>query len=91
MAKMFIGGEWQDRDDKIPVYNPYDGSVVDTVPNASKEDVDLAFKTAEKGAAIMKSMSGHDRYLLLKRAAEILVENEDPVEFGQAIFEIESE
>ena len=46
MAKMFIGGEWQDRDDKIPVYNPYDGSVVDTVPNASKEDVDLAFKTA---------------------------------------------
>ncbi len=79
MAKMFIGGEWQDRDDKIPVYNPYDGSVVDTVPNASKEDVDLAFKTAEKGAAIMKSMSGHDRYLLLKRAAEILVENEERI------------
>ena len=83
MAKMFIGGEWQDRDDKIPVYNPYDGSVVDTVPNASKEDVDLAFKTAEKGAAIMKNMSGHDRYLLLKRAAEILVEKEE--EIGRTI------
>ena len=47
--KMYIGGEWVDRDDKIPVINPYDNSVIDTVPRGSVEDVDAAVASAERG------------------------------------------
>ncbi|MCH7687085.1 MAG: sigma-70 family RNA polymerase sigma factor [Planctomycetes bacterium] len=37
--RMFIGGEWVDKAEKIPVLNPYDGSTLDTVPKAEAEDV----------------------------------------------------
>ena len=30
--KTFIGGEWRDKPEKIEVLNPFDGSLVDTVP-----------------------------------------------------------
>ena len=30
--KMYINGEWVDREAKIPVLNPFDQSVIDTVP-----------------------------------------------------------
>ena len=35
--RMYIGGEWVDRDGKVNVFNPYDGSVIDTVPSAGPE------------------------------------------------------
>ena len=30
--RMHIGGEWVDRPQKIDVLNPFDNSVVDTIP-----------------------------------------------------------
>ena len=30
--KMYINGEWVDRDEKMAVLNPFDQSVIDTVP-----------------------------------------------------------
>ena len=51
--KMFIAGEWVDRDEKMDVQNPFDGSVIDTVPRASVEDVDAAVASAVRGAAAM--------------------------------------
>ena len=36
--QMLIGGEWIEREERIEVINPYDGTVVDTVPHATEED-----------------------------------------------------
>jgi acyl-CoA reductase-like NAD-dependent aldehyde dehydrogenase len=75
--KMFIGGEWVDRDNKINVLNPFDQSVVDTIPSATSIDVDLAISSAERGAVIMANMPAYERYKILHRAAELMTERID--------------
>ena len=72
--KMHAGGKWIDKDDKIDVVNPFDGSVIDTVPRGGAEDVDAAIATAERGARIMADMPAYDRYRILHKAAEIMTE-----------------
>ena len=47
--KMFLADQWVERSEKIEVRNPYDDSVVDTVPRASLADVDSALETARQG------------------------------------------
>ena len=42
--KMYINGAWVDRDEKIEVVRSYDGSIVDTVPRGTTDDVDAAVK-----------------------------------------------
>ena len=72
--KMFIGGEWVDRGERAEVVNPYDGSVIDTVPRASVEDVDTAIASAVRGAAAMAKLPAYERFLMLRRAADLLQE-----------------
>jgi glyceraldehyde-3-phosphate dehydrogenase (NADP+) len=71
---MHVGDKWIDKDDKIDVVNPFDGSVVDTVPRGKGTDVDAAMAAAERGARIMADMPAYERYRLLHRAAEIMTE-----------------
>ncbi len=33
--KMYISGEWVDRAETMPVFNPFDQSVIDTVPRGT--------------------------------------------------------
>ncbi|HEX4070132.1 MAG TPA: aldehyde dehydrogenase family protein [Planctomycetaceae bacterium] len=75
--KMFCGGKWVDRSDKLDVNNPYDGSIVDTVPRATPADVDAALATLVHGAELMRKMPAFDRGHLLRRAAEIMKRRED--------------
>lgn len=76
--KMPIGGAWVDRDDRIEVRNPFDGTVIDTVPRASADDVETALATAVEGARLMAQMSAYRRYQILHRASELMTErNED--------------
>jgi acyl-CoA reductase-like NAD-dependent aldehyde dehydrogenase len=70
--KMLVAGEWIDGKQTIPVYNPFDNSVVDTVPRAAAGDVERALDFAARGAQKMKSLSGYERYLRLRRAAGLL-------------------
>ena len=70
--RMHIGDQWVDKDDKIEVRNPFDGSVVDTVPRGDAEDVKEAIDTAVRGAGIMASMPAYERYQILHKAAEIM-------------------
>lgn len=72
--KMFIGGQWVDKSEKIEVRNPYDGSVVDTVPRGDLNDVEVALATAVRGAKIMAKLTGYQRYEILHRASELMVE-----------------
>jgi len=71
---MYIGGEWTDRDDKISVINPFNNSIVDTVPSATTDDVELAINSAVSGAKDIATLSGYERYQILRKAADLLEE-----------------
>ena len=75
--KMLLGGNWVDRADKIEVLNPFDGSVVDTVPQSSLADVEEALATAERGARVMANMTGYERYEILMKVADLMRERAD--------------
>ena len=72
--KMHIGSSWVDKDERIDVLNPYDGSVVDTVPRAEASDIDRALATAVRGAEIMRGLTGYERYKILHKAAGLISE-----------------
>jgi acyl-CoA reductase-like NAD-dependent aldehyde dehydrogenase len=69
---MFVAGGWVAGSSEIPVNNPFDNSVVDTVPRASAADVERALAFASRGAGVMRKMPGYERWQRLKKAAEIL-------------------
>ncbi|HEX7912299.1 MAG TPA: aldehyde dehydrogenase family protein, partial [Paraburkholderia sp.] len=62
-----IGGEKIFRDDVIEVLNPYDGTLVGTVPKATLADVRRAFEFAR---AYRPSLTRFERAAILRRAAE---------------------
>lgn len=70
--KMYVGGEWVEKRQTIPVINPYDGSTVDTVPRADADDVERALATAVRGAQAMRQLTGYQRAQILRKAAEML-------------------
>ena len=72
--KMYLAGEWVDRDEKIDVVNPFNGQVFDTVPRGSVEDVQNAIASAARGARVMAAMSGYQRYEILMRAVGLMRE-----------------
>ena len=71
-----IGGEKTDRDERIEVFNPWDNSVVGTVPCATREDVVRAFDIA---AAYTPSLTRYARQQILLRTAEILTSRRDEI------------
>ena len=75
--KMYLAGEWVDRDEKIDVVNPFNGQVFDTVPRGGVEDVQTAIASAERGAKVMAAMSGYQRYEILTRAVALMKERVD--------------
>ncbi|HEV2971451.1 MAG TPA: aldehyde dehydrogenase family protein [Pirellulales bacterium] len=75
--KMFIGGEWVDRPEKIEVRNPFDGQVIDTVPRGTPADVAAAVTGAVEGARIMRRMPGYERYRILSKVARLIAERGD--------------
>ena len=75
--KMFIEGKWVNRDDVQEVLNPYDGSIIDTVPSASINDVEKAVDSAEKGFMDMKKLTAFDRYTLLMKASKLIEERKE--------------
>ncbi len=75
--KMFLAGEWVDRPRMQEVGNPYDDSVIDSVPKAGRDDVDRALAFAERGAAVMARMTAYERWKVLTRAAALMTERVD--------------
>jgi acyl-CoA reductase-like NAD-dependent aldehyde dehydrogenase len=68
----FLRGQWVDKPQKIEVTNPFDGSVIDTVPKADAHDVDTALAGAVEGARTMRNMPGYERFLVLRRVAGLM-------------------
>lgn len=76
--KMYVSGQWIDKPRTINVVNPYDNSIIDTVPRADRGDVERALGSAARGAQVMAKLPGYERWKILKKAAEIiLAKNEE--------------
>src|SRR3569832_1387191 len=70
--RIYLAGQWHDRDRKIEVRNPYDATLVDTVPQATSDDAKAAITAAVQGAAIMRKTAGYDRFHMLRKAADAM-------------------
>lgn len=81
--KMLLNGQWVDRDKKIDVVDPFDNSVIDTVPEGSKEDCEIALACAVKGFEITKKMTVYERAQILFKAANLISDRQE--EFATVI------
>ena len=70
--KMFVGGQWVDKAISIEVRNPYDNSVIDTVPKGDGGDVERALAFAERGAKVMGKLPAYERSKILRKAADLI-------------------
>ncbi len=90
---MFIAGQWIEAQDTIEVLNPFDGSLVDTVPHAGPKEVDQALESAARGARIMAELPAYERYSILTKTAGLLREKQENFalliskESGKALWE----
>ncbi len=81
--KNFIAGQWIDKAKKIEVRNPFDNSVIDTVPRADAGDLEKALAYAERGAKVMAKLSSYERWKILRKAADTMAARNE--ELGQTI------
>lgn len=75
--KMLIGGQFVDASDNAvsQVVNPATGEVVDTVPEATLADLDLAIGLAVEGQKEWNAVPLHERLEILEKYCRLLEEN----------------
>ncbi|MEY8392118.1 aldehyde dehydrogenase [Lachnospiraceae bacterium] len=77
--KMIIGNKFVTASDgeTIPVTNPYDQSLVDSIPQATQNDVDLAVSFATKAQKSWKKVPVYQRAELAMAFVELVRKNKD--------------
>jgi len=73
--RMFLAGEWVDRAETIDVRDPFDNSLIDTVPSATGDDVETALAAAFAARATARRLTTYERSQVLLKAAAIVREN----------------
>ncbi|MFY0545844.1 aldehyde dehydrogenase family protein [Brevibacillus sp. H7] len=76
---LFINGIDVQANDYYELYNPFDGSLIDTVARASREEMLAAIEAADHAFQTMKAIPAHKRADILYRAAQILEERAEEV------------
>ncbi|MEA5053883.1 MAG: aldehyde dehydrogenase family protein [Propionicimonas sp.] len=61
--------------ERIEIRNPATGELLDSVPRANNEDVDIAVRAAKVGARVNSRMPAHQRYAYLTEAARLILAN----------------
>jgi glyceraldehyde-3-phosphate dehydrogenase (NADP+) len=67
---MLISGRWEGADEWIPVLNPQDGSLVDSVPKAGREQMKRAIGCAVEGGRRWRAAPTYQRMRVLFAAAD---------------------
>jgi acyl-CoA reductase-like NAD-dependent aldehyde dehydrogenase len=77
VPEMLIGGEWRQgaAHEELEVVNPATEEVVDSVPSASPEDVELAVATAKRAFGEWSRTDVEQRAAILAKAAALIEEN----------------
>ncbi|MCL7979664.1 MAG: aldehyde dehydrogenase family protein [marine benthic group bacterium] len=70
--KMLLGHEWVDREETIDVRDPFDDSLIDTVPAADHDDVETALATAFEARDTARKMTTYERARVLYRTGQII-------------------
>lgn len=70
--KMYINGGWVDSPQTLAIRSPYTHEIIDTVPDASDDQVQQTLASAAKGAAVMAKLTAYERTQILMRAADLL-------------------
>ena len=80
-TQLLINGQWQPAASgkTIAVHNPATGAVIGQLAHAGIEDLDRALAAAEKGFAIWKNTSAHERQATMRKAAALLKERADDI------------
>ncbi|MDP6752512.1 MAG: aldehyde dehydrogenase family protein [Verrucomicrobiota bacterium] len=81
--QLFFNAEWVELSEKTEVLNPFDGSVIDTVPSASPAEITAAIDGLTKGAETMRNMPSHQRAEILRKTAGLMRERQE--ELGRLI------
>ncbi|MHB1988214.1 MAG: aldehyde dehydrogenase family protein [Acidimicrobiales bacterium] len=68
---MFVAGEWRSGPSQEPLYNPFNGEVIGTVPLASATELEQAIAGAVKGAEKQRATDAYTRQAVLSRAGDI--------------------
>ncbi|MEJ2184414.1 MAG: aldehyde dehydrogenase family protein [Gemmatimonadota bacterium] len=69
---MLLAGKAVERPEHADVTDPWDGSVVDTVPVGTAQDIHDAVTAAVEGFRTMRALPSHERAAILFRAAELV-------------------
>ena len=73
-VNLFIDGAWKPAASgkTLAVLNPATAEPIGTVAHAEKADLDAALAAAQKGFAAWRKVPAHERYRLMRKAADIL-------------------
>ena len=77
--KIFLNGEWQNLNKKNEVLNPFDGSVIDTVPSASPAEITAAIDGLAKGAETMRQLPSYKRVEILRKTGNLIREQKEDI------------
>lgn len=79
--KMFINGQWVDASDKgvAQVINPATGQCVDTVPEATEEDIDNAIALTVEGQKEWNAVPLHEKMAILERYCVLLEQDTEKI------------
>jgi glyceraldehyde-3-phosphate dehydrogenase (NADP+) len=72
--KMLLAGSWVDRPKTIDVRDPFDDSLIDTVPAATHDDVETALAAAAAATRSARAMTTYERAQVLFRTAAIVAD-----------------
>ncbi len=68
--KMFVAGDWVERERVLEVRNPEDDDLLAVVPRASRKDMEEAVELAKKGAQVSALLPVYKRMDILNKAAD---------------------
>lgn len=74
--KQYIGGQWLDAEEKFAVNDKYSGQPFATVAQASKEQVELAVRSARESFNKIK-LTPYQRYEILLKLSKLVQDNKD--------------
>lgn len=78
---LFVSGQWLDKASggERPVINPADESVLAMLPLAGHAELAAAAESARRGFEQWRRVRPHDRYVILRRAADLLRQRVDEI------------
>jgi succinate-semialdehyde dehydrogenase/glutarate-semialdehyde dehydrogenase len=79
MAKNLIGTEWKEASNGavIKIVNPATGTLIDTVPESTKQDCDKAVQAAKKGQKEWVKKPMHERASILMKFVSLVEKHKD--------------